>query len=267
MKCLLRVSYAAVSHTAADIVAALIRRKPDAVLGLATGSSPEGLYAELIRRHREEGLDFSRLTTFNLDEYIGLHPSDPECYRWFMNDRLFQHVNIDLRKTHLPDGLCRNWHQHCVDYEAMIADAGGMDLLVLGIGRNGHLGFNEPVVSSFSSRTRPVMLTQSTRLANARCFGGQLDRVPRAAISMGLSTIAEARACLVLATGNSKAKAVYAAIEGPQSAMVPASILQRHPNTTVILDEDAAFLLELSDFYKEVEEAEAEWEQSLAATT
>ncbi len=193
-----------VSRRAALVVATLVRRRPTCVLGLATGSTPLGMYAELIRLHREEGLDFSRVVTFNLDEYVGLSGSHPQSYRYFMQQNLFDHINIDPRDTHVPDGRALDFEAYCEQYERMIAEEGGIDLQVLGIGSDGHIAFNEPG-SSLGSRTRLKTLTEETVRDNARFFGSEKE-VPRLAITMGVGTILESRQCLLLAAGDSKAQ-------------------------------------------------------------
>jgi len=223
---------------AAAIVAEGIRSKPHYVLGLATGSTPIPLYQELIRLHKEEGLDFSSVITFNLDEYVGLPPTHDQSYRYFMDAQLFNHVNIPKRNTHIPDGMTDDIEAHCLAYEAMIEDVGGIDCQILGIGGNGHIGFNEPG-SSLASRTRVVELTEKTIQDNSRFFSS-IEEVPRRAITMGIGTILDAQKLVLLATGAKKAEAIAAALEGPVTAKVPASALQLHPDVTFILTEDAA---------------------------
>lgn len=237
----------AASLRAADMITEAVRKRPETVLGLATGSTPTLLYKALIQAHRD-GLDFSRVRTFNLDEYHGLAPDHPQSYRRFMEEQLFNHLNLDLANTHVPDGLAKDVAAHCAAYEAEIQAAGGIDIQVLGIGSNGHIGFNEPA-SSLVSRTRLVALTQQTISDNARFFDAA-DEVPRHAISMGIGTILEAKRCIMLCFGEHKAKAVRAAIEGGVSQFTPASALQMHPDTTVFLDEAAAADLELKEYYR-----------------
>jgi glucosamine-6-phosphate deaminase len=244
-----------VSRRAAQIVANLVRRKPRCVLGLATGSTPLGTYAELVRMHREEGLDFSRVVTFNLDEYVGLAATHPQSYRFFMQQNLFDHINVDPRDTHVPDGRALDFDAYCEQYERMIAEEGGIDLQILGIGGDGHIAFNEPG-SSLGSRTRLKTLTEETVRDNARFFGSEKD-VPRLAITMGVGTILESRQCLLLAAGASKARAIRDTIEGPITAQVTASALQLHRDVIAILDHEAARLLERRDYYREVEQAQA----------
>jgi glucosamine-6-phosphate deaminase len=227
-----------VAQQVAQMIAEAIRANPDIVLGLATGSTPIGVYSELVRLHRESSLDFSRVSTFNLDEYIGLGPEHPQSYRAFMRQHLFDHVNLDPRRTHLPDGLASNVAAHARDYEAMIQAAGGIDLQLLGIGDNGHIAFNEPG-SLPDSRTRQVDLTEATLQANARFFASP-DEVPRYAITMGIGTILEARRVILMATGRRKSHALHRALEGPISVDSPASQLRRGRNVVFALDRAAA---------------------------
>ncbi len=247
------------SEEAAQIVAGLLRRKPNAVLGLATGSTPLGLYRALIRMHREEQLDFSQVTTFNLDEYIGLPGDHPASYRYFMEENLFSGINMDPARIHIPDGMATDITGHCAAYEAAIADAGGIDLQVLGIGSDGHLGFNEPT-SSLGSRTRIKTLTEETRQDNARFFDCMAD-VPQHCITMGMGTILESRVCLMLAFGDGKADAVSRCVEGPISAMTPASALQWHPNVHVLLDEAAASGLTRRAYYQHIYAQKPAWQR------
>ena len=238
MLVIIKDDYEAVSSEAARLVVNRMRKKPNLVLGLATGSTPLGLYKELIRMHKEEGLDFSKLTTFNLDEYVGLPHDHPESYRYFMQTNLFHGLNLDPRFVHIPDSQAMDIEDHCKWYEEQIAKAGGLDLQVLGIGGNGHIAFNEPG-SSLGSRTRVKTLTAKTRQDNARFFGS-LDEVPRFALTMGVGTIMEARELLLLASGEGKADAIAASVEGPITAMVPASIVQMHPRAFLVVDRAAA---------------------------
>lgn len=248
--------YESLSRRAADIVANALRRKPASVLGLATGSTPVGLYRELVRRHREEGLDFSRATSFNLDEYLGLGPEHPQSYARFMAQHLFDHVNLDAARAHVPDGrVAGEYAAYCVRYEEAIRKAGGVDLQILGIGKEGHIGFNEPT-SSLVSRTRVKTLTEATRHDNQRFFGPD-QAVPECAITMGIATILEARRILLLASGTAKARAVARAVEGPLAAACSASVLQLHPNVTFLLDEAAAAELVHRDYYRRVVETTA----------
>lgn len=231
-------NYDEMSREAAKLVANRIRRKPNLVLGLATGSTPLGLYKELIRLHKEEGLDFSKVVTFNLDEYIGLPPNHNQSYRYFMDVNFFNHINIDKRFIHIPDGMTEDVEAHCEWYEEQIKKFGGIDLQILGIGANGHIAFNEPG-SSLGSRTRIKTLTEQTIKDNARFFKS-IDEVPKYAITMGIGTIMEAKELVLLANGQNKADAIKAAVEGPISAMCPASIIQMHRKAFVFIDKAAA---------------------------
>lgn len=224
------------SHKVAQMIADAIRSHPRSVLGLATGSTPVGTYRELVRMHREDGLDFSNVTSFNLDEYIGLGSDHPQSFRRFMQQHLFDHVNI--RKTHVPNGLATDIALHARAYEENIRIAGGIDLQILGIGSNGHIAFNEPG-SAVDSRTRSIDLTPDTINANARFFDS-IDEVPRHAITMGIGTILEAKRIVLMATGNGKADAVKRAIEQDPDVSHPASFLQHHHDVTFVLDHDAA---------------------------
>ncbi len=231
-------TYEEMSVEGAKIVAALIRKKPDAVIGFATGSTPLGLYKELIRLHKEEGLDFSKLTTFNLDEYVGLRPEHPESYHYFMWENLFKHVNVNPTRVHIPMGMADDIDAFCEWYEQKIEEAGGIDLQILGIGGNGHIAFNEPG-SSLGSRTRIKTLTEKTRKDNARFFDNDMSQVPKYAITMGIGTIMDARELLLLANGPNKADAIKMTVEGPITAMVPATIVQMHRKATIIVDKEA----------------------------
>lgn len=250
---------AAVGAAAAQAIAHQVRTKPHSVLGLATGSSPLPLYAELVRRHREELLDFSAVTSFNLDEYVGLTPDHPQSYRHFMQRHLFDHINIPHANTHVPDGMTEEVLSSCEAYEAAIAKAGGIDVQVLGLGANGHIGFNEPT-SSLRSRTRFATITEQTRRDNARFFDS-IDEVPRHCITMGIATILESRLCLLIATGAGKADAVAAMVEGPLSAFCPASALQLHPTAKVFVDEAAASKLAYTSYYRWVYTNRPAWQQ------
>jgi glucosamine-6-phosphate deaminase len=254
VRVIMKPNAAAVARRAAELVAQLVRRKPNCVLGLATGGTPRDTYRELIRLHREQGLDFSQVTTFNLDEYVGLGPTHPQSYRYFMQQNLFDHVNIDVNRTHVPDGRALDFEAYCDQYERKIREVGGIDLQILGIGVDGHIAFNEPG-SSLGSRTRLKTLATETVRDNAKYFGGE-DRVPRLAITMGVGTILESRRCLLLALGRAKAHAVHCAVEGPVTAQVTASALQMHRDVIVIVDEDASAELQRRKYYEEVEDAQ-----------
>jgi glucosamine-6-phosphate deaminase len=225
------------SAAAAEIVAAVIRAKPDAVLLLPTGTTPLGMYGRLVELHAQEGLSIARATFFNLDEYLGLAPDHPASYHVYMEENFYKLVDADPARVHVPDGSAPDPEAECERYEAAIREAGGVDLCVLGIGRNGHIGFNEPG-APFGSRTRVVRLAESTRRVNAADFEG--NRAPERAITVGMATVFEAREVLLLASGANKAGAVAAAVEGEISESVPASLLGRHPNTTFLLDREAA---------------------------
>ena len=243
--------YEEMSRKSAEIVADRLRRKPDLVLGLATGSTPLGMYKELIRMHKEEKLDFSKARTFNLDEYCGLSPDHPQSYHYFMWDNLFNHININSANVYVPSGDVESAETFCKWYEEKIKEVGGIDLQVLGIGRDGHIGFNEPG-SSLTSRTRIKTLTEETVEDNARFFEKKED-VPRYAITMGLGTIGEANECLLLANGANKAEVIQEAIEGPVSTSITASLLQLHPRAIFVLDEEASKNLKRREYYKYVE--------------
>jgi len=236
------------SKVAARVVAATLNAKPNAVLGLATGSTPLGLYQELVRMHKEEGLDFSQVTTFNLDEYVGLPGSHPQSYHYFMHENLFKHINIPKQNIHIPSGTTHNYAAFCQWYENRIKECGGIDLQVLGIGSDGHIAFNEPG-SSLGSRTRIKTLAKQTIEDNARFFDSP-EQVPIYAITMGVGTILEARKIILLANGKKKAKAVAAAIEGPVTSMITASALQLHRDCMFILDREAASELKMLEYYE-----------------
>jgi len=259
MEIIIKQDAQAASGAAARVVARLVREKPDAVLGLATGSTPLTLYRELIRMHKEDGLDFSAVRTFNLDEYIGLEKEHLQSYYTFMWENLFSQINIKPENVHIPDGMAVDVMASCAEYEREIVAAGGIDLQVLGIGSDGHIGFNEPT-SSFASRTRIKTLTQQTVSDNARFFEGDESKVPHHCITMGIGTIMDARMNLMLAFGEGKAEAVAATVEGPVAAIMPASILQHHPAAKVFIDEPAAANLQLADYYRWVYDGKPEWQ-------
>jgi len=251
MRVIIVRDYDEMSREAARIIAKQVRTKPNSVLGLATGGTPVGTYKELVRMHKEEGLDFSKVTTFNLDEYYGLGPDHPQSYHSYMFENLFNHVNVDPKKVHIPNGLAKDVKAFCQEYEEKIKKAGGIDLQLLGIGRDGHIAFNEPG-SSLASRTGIVALAEETIKDNARFFEREKD-VPRYALSMGCGTILEAKKLLLLVNGAGKADAVAAFIEGPITSQITASILQMHPDATVILDEAAASKLKRREYYRHVD--------------
>lgn len=259
MEVIIRPTAEDASIIGARMVARLLRENPDSVLGLATGSTPIGLYKELIRMHREDSLDFSKVKTFNLDEYIGLSPVHPQSYRRFMDETLFRWIGIPVANIHFPDGTAKDIPTSCTRYEEEIRSAGGIDMQILGIGSDGHIAFNEPT-SSLTSRTRIKTLTEQTRKDNARFFDHE-DDVPHHVITMGLGTIMEARMCLLLAFGKGKAQAVAEMVEGPLTSMIPASVLQLHPSTKVLLDEDAASALKKAAYYRWVYDHKPEWQR------
>ena len=258
MEVIIQPDAAAATLYAARFVAAYIRRTPRAVLGLATGGTPEGVYAELVRMHREEGLDFSGVSTFNLDEYVGLAPEHDGSYRYYMARHLFNHVNIPRSATHFPDGMATDFQVECIQYERQIKSAGGIGLQLLGIGRDGHIGFNEPS-SSLVSRTRIKTLTEETIRDNMKYFK-KGEKVPYHVLTMGIGTIREARTVLMLALGESKAEAVAQMVEGPVTSMVPASALQMHEQAVVILDRVASSRLSRADYYRWVFENKPSWQ-------
>ena len=229
-------SYDEMSRAAADVIAEQVAANPASVLGLATGSTPIGLYAELVRDVKAGKLDLSQVTTFNLDEYRGLSGDHDQSYRYFMNENLFGPIGFDAARTHLPDGANPDAEAECAEYERAIEAAGGVDLQLLGIGHNGHIGFNEPA-GEFPEVTHVVKLTESTINANSRLFDSA-DEVPREAYTMGIGTIMRARKLLLVANGADKAEIVAASLRGPVTPEVPASILQLHPDLTVIYSEN-----------------------------
>lgn len=257
MEVIIQPDAAAAARLVAAIIDRELRADPSLVLGLATGATMEPVYAEWVRRHREKGLDFSLCRTFNLDEYVGLSPEDPHSYHAFMHERLFAKVNIDPRNTHLPNGMADDLSAECKAYERAIKDCGGIDLQLLGIGRVGHIGFNEPL-SALMSRTRDKALTPETIEQNAPYFE-KPDDMPRRALTMGVGTILDARRLLTLVTGVEKAAILAKAVEGPITSMVTASALQLHPRCTVVVDEPAAAHLQGQAYYRWIFENEPEW--------
>jgi glucosamine-6-phosphate deaminase len=245
-----------ISRQAAQLIASAVHKKPALVLGLATGSTMVGVYKHLVALSKQGALDFSRVVTFNLDEYLGLPAAHPRSFHHFMHENLFAHVNVNPGNIHIPDGTIRgNYDQYCASYEDAIRNAGGIDLQLLGIGRNGHIGFNEPT-SSLASRTRLKVLSQETMDDNAKFFSSA-EESPRCAITMGIGTILEARKILLLAAGTPKAAAVAKSIEGPITSAVSASALQLHPDVTFIIDDAAALQLTQRDYYHRVLEMTA----------
>ena len=240
------------AQKSADLVESQIKAFPDSVIGLATGSTPLGLYKELIRRHQEYSLSFAEVKTFNLDEYVGIPSDHPQSYRTFMDENLFNQIDIDKTNTQVPDGMATNPLEVGPTYEQMIEKAGGIDLQVLGVGTDGHIGFNEPT-SSLGSITRVKTLTKQTIEDNSRFFRPD-EFQPKLAITMGIKTILDARRILLLAHGENKADAIRDMVEGPLSAFCPASSLQLHQRTTILIDEPAASKLSLKGYYKFVGE-------------
>jgi glucosamine-6-phosphate deaminase len=244
---------------AAGAIESLLAAKPEAVLGLATGSSPLGIYDELARRHRDGRVSFSRARAFMLDEYVGLPPDHPERYRNVIEQEIASRVDFAPDAVQGPDGLAEDVVAACAQYEAAIAAAGGVDLQILGIGTDGHVGFNEPG-SSLASRTRIKTLTDQTRADNARFFDGDIDEVPRHCLTQGLATIMSARHIVLIAIGRAKAEAIHHLVEGPVSAMWPATILQHHPHVTVLVDPAAAGRLQLADYFRSTYAAKPAWQ-------
>lgn len=233
MKVIVTKDYDELSKEAFKVMKEVLDARPDAVLGLATGSSPEGLYAEMVKDHKENGTSYKDVHTYNLDEYVGIDRNDLQSYYTFMNDHLFSHVDIDPANTHVPYGSTAE------DAKAYDDQVKGVDIQLLGIGRNGHIGFNEPG-TPFDERTHIVELTESTRDANKRFFDDDINKVPTHAITQGIGTVMDAKKILLVANGESKADAVKAMVEGPVDTACPASVLQNHPDVVVIVDEAAA---------------------------
>ena len=248
MEIIISKNSAEASALAAEIFKRQMEEKPNSVLGLATGGTVVELYNELAKMCAEKRISFKKATSFNLDEYIGLPVGDKNSYRTFMNETFFSKVDIDINKTFVPDGNAENPRAYCMQYENKIRFHGGIDLQLLGIGADGHIGFNEPS-SSLASRTRIKTLTQQTREDNARFFGGDINQVPLHAITMGVGTIMDARTVVLLAFGANKADADAQMVEGSITAEVPASVLQMHPNAKIFLDEASASKLKRRDYY------------------
>jgi glucosamine-6-phosphate deaminase len=247
-----------IGKLAADAIEALLRRKPHAVLGLATGSSPLPTYDELAARHERDGLDFSAAHAFALVEFVGLEPGLPKSYRVVIRSEFTSRVNILPENVHTPDGAAEDLLAACRAYEETMRALGGVDLQLLGVGTDGHIGFNEPV-SSLASRTRIKSLIEQTRRDNARFFSG-LAEVPHHVVTQGLGTILEARHVVLVATGAQKAQAVRDFVEGPVAAICAASVLQFHPHASILLDEAAASSLKLADFYRHTYDNKPPWQ-------
>ena len=241
MRIIITDSYEKMGLEAANIVAGQVYLKPNSVLGLATGSTPVSMYQRLAAVHKNVGLDFSEVTTFNLDEYIGMSPENPQSYHYFMQENFFRHININQDNVYIPNGMAEDMTVEGQRYEKLIEAKGGIDLQVLGIGQNAHIGFNEPDVK-FAATTHKVELDEETIQANSRFFAS-IDEVPRYAISMGIKTIMMAEHVILLANGKNKAEAVYKAVCGDVTPEAPASILQLHRDVAVIVDREAAALL------------------------
>ncbi|MDR7244652.1 glucosamine-6-phosphate deaminase [Priestia megaterium] len=230
-------NYSEMSAKAADMLISKLHEKPNMNLGLATGGTPKGLYDRLIQDHKEHGTSYKQVTSFNLDEYVGMKPQDPNSYHYYMADALFNHIDIDVSNTHVPNGLADTPEEECRRYDEMIQNHGGIDLQILGIGQNGHIGFNEPG-TSFNSPTHIVTLEESTRKANARYFNS-LDEVPTQAITMGIESIMKSKEILLLISGEAKAEAMYQLLNGEITEDFPASILKKHHCVTIIADQEA----------------------------
>ncbi|GAN69889.1 glucosamine-6-phosphate deaminase [Acetobacter orleanensis] len=239
MKIVICSDAAQTRRLAAQVLAQQVRSKPNSVLGLATGRTMEAIYAQLAEKAQNEALDFSDVTTFNLDEYIGLAANHPQSYRYYMQEHLFGLINISAENTHVPDGTAEDVKAEARSYENRIAQAGGIDLQLLGLGENGHIGFNEPL-SALNSRTHVVTLAQATLRQNAGMFNNDMEQVPTRALTMGTGTILDAREALLVVTDAKKAEIIARVIEGPVSALVPGSALQLHPHCLVLLDAAAA---------------------------
>ncbi|MGM0698122.1 MAG: glucosamine-6-phosphate deaminase [Actinomycetota bacterium] len=247
------------AELAADAIEALLRTETAPVIGLATGSSPLRIYDELTTRHKNEGLSFAHAQAFMLDEYVGIADDHPQRYRNVIDAEIATRVDFAEGAVHGPEGSADDLAAASADYEHEIAEAGGIDLQILGIGSDGHIAFNEPG-SSLASRTRVKSLTHQTRLDNARFFDGDVEQVPKLCLTQGLGTIMEAKHLVLVATGGNKAEAVHQMVEGPISAMWPATVLQMHPHVTVMLDDAAASRLQLGDYYRHAFENKPEWQ-------
>jgi glucosamine-6-phosphate deaminase len=259
MEVVILPSSAEIGEVGADAFENLLAHKPDAVFGLATGSSPLSIYDALAARYEAGRISLRRARGFTLDEYVGLPADHPETYRNVIHTTFVSRLDFAPGAVQSPDGLSGDIPASCAAYEQAIRDAGGIDLQILGIGTDGHIAFNEPG-SSLASRTRIKTLTRQTRLDNARFFDGDVDAVPTHCLTQGLGTIMEARHVLLVATGRTKAEAVHHLAEGAVTAMWPASILQHHPHVTVLVDGAAAQRLQLADYYRETYRAKPDWQ-------
>jgi len=259
MEVIIRPSAESAAELTARLIQKAIMEKPELVLGLATGHTMEKVYDKLVEIHKSEGLDFSLCTTFNLDEYIGITHRNKSSYWFYMNKHLFTRINIDLRNTHLPNGMAEDYTAESEKYEQMIKEVEGIDFQLLGIGKSGHIGFNEPL-SALQSRTREKALSPVTIKQNSKYFDPP-ESMPKRAFTMGIGTILDAKRIVLLATGKKKAEIIAKAVEGPVTSMISATALQLHPKTTVIVDEDAASNLKEQEYYRWIFENEPEWEQ------
>lgn len=241
MKLISTSNYEELSQKAAEEIISRINRNPSLNLGLATGSTPTGLYQELIKDHNQNKTSYKKSNTFNLDEYIGIPKKDRNSYHYFMCEKLFEHIDIPLDQTHIPDGTAKDLDEECRRYDRFIVEHGGIDLQILGIGQNGHIGFNEPG-TPFDSRTHIIDLAESTRKANSRFFES-LEDVPKQAITMGIASIMDSKEIFLLVSGTSKAKALARLINGEVSEQFPASVLKNHENVTIFADKEATALL------------------------
>jgi glucosamine-6-phosphate deaminase len=257
MEVIIRPTVGAALDLASQLIADDVRKNPAICLGLATGRTMENLYARLGDMHKNAGLDFSRVRTFNLDEYIGLPAESKHSYRYYMNKQLFELVDISMENTYLPDGMADDIEAECADYERKMCEAGGVDLQLLGIGRSGHVGFNEPL-SALRSRTRGTTLAPFTIAQNSPLFDHPSE-MPKRAITMGVGTILDAKSLLMVVTGDEKADILAKAVEGPVTSMISASAIQYHPDCTVIIDEAAATNLQCSDYYHQIFQTEPKW--------
>ncbi|WP_066504202.1 glucosamine-6-phosphate deaminase [Abyssisolibacter fermentans] len=243
MKIICVDNYEQMSKKAGNIVASQLILKPDSVLGLATGSTPLGMYKELIELYKQGDIDFNKVTTFNLDEYYNLSRDNNQSYYYYMNENFFNHINIDMNHVNIPDGMAKDIEKECIEYEKRIRTNGGIDLQILGVGRNGHIGFNEPDVK-FEALTHMVKLDEQTIKDNSRFFE-LIEDVPTKAISMGIKTIMQSKKIILLANGEEKADSIYGAISGDITPEIPVSVLQLHPDVTFIIDKKAAMKLDL----------------------
>ena len=259
MEVIIRPTADSAAELTSRLISKSVVKKPGLILGLATGHTMEIVYNKLAEKHNSENLDFSLCRSFNLDEYIGIPPESKNSYRFYMNEHLFSKINIDLRNTYLPDGMAKNYAVESAKYEKKIKEAGGIDFQLLGIGKTGHIGFNEPL-SALRSRTREKALSPVTIKQNCGYFNPP-ESMPKRAFTMGIGTILDARRVVLLATGQEKAEIIGKAVEGPVTSMISASALQLHPKTTVIVDEAAASQLKEQEYYRWIFDNEPEWKE------